>query len=43
MKRCTLTDTDRKMLDANKEEKNKQLLALNKDMEMMVATGHSNA
>lgn len=41
MKRCTLTDTDRKMLDANKEEKNKQLLALNKDMKMMVATGHS--
>ena len=41
MKRCTITDTDRKMLDANKEEKNKQLLALNKDMEMMVATGHS--
>lgn len=41
MKRCTLTDTERKMLDANKEEKNKQLLALNKDMERLFATGHS--
>lgn len=41
MKRCTLTDTDRKLLDANKQEKKQQLAALNADMQRMVATGHS--
>lgn len=41
MKRCTLTGADKKMLEENKQEKKKQLAALNADMQKMVATGHS--
>lgn len=41
MKRCTLTGADRNMLEANKQEKKKQLAMLNADMQRMVATGHS--
>ena len=41
MKRCTLTGADRNMLEANQQEKKKQLAALNADMQRMVATGHS--
>ncbi len=41
MKRCTLTGSDKKMLEENQREKKQQLAALNADMQKMVATGHS--
>jgi hypothetical protein len=41
MKRCIITNDDRKLLEANKQEKKQQLAALNADMTKLVATGHS--
>lgn len=41
MKRCTLTAADRNLIEESNREKKQQLAALNADLNMMAATGHS--
>lgn len=41
MKRCTLTDTERNLIEESNREKKQQLAALNADLNMMVKNGHS--
>lgn len=41
MKRCTLTAADRNLIEESNREKKQQLAALNDELDMMTAKGHS--